>query len=235
MEQLQFEKEALGLYWSGHPIDRYASELRDYGAKSTADLTARKDAADATITVAHASSNGNGNGNGHSRVVEDVSVGGIVTGVRPLKTRKGERMCVFMLEDACGSLEVVVFPEAFKQFGHFAEEGHMVLVKGRSERDEESSRLQASEIAPIEIVRERLATSVSITLSAPRHDRETFVRLWDVLMHHKGDRRVTIELQEPDRHLRVKIDVNTQIRVRPSERLVSDVEKICGAGSVTLR
>jgi DNA polymerase-3 subunit alpha len=235
MEQLQFEKEALGLYWSGHPIDRYASELRDYGAKSTADLAVKKDTADDELGVGHGAGNGNGNGNGQGRVVEDVSLGGIVTSVRPLKTRKGDRMCVFVLEDAYGSIEVVVFPEAFKQFGHLAEEGQMVLVKGRSERDEESSRLQASEIAPIEIVRERLATSVAITLSAPRHDRETFVRLWDVLMQHKGDRRVTIELQEPTRHLRVKIDVNAQIRVRPSERLVSDVEKICGAGSVSLR
>ena len=54
-------------------------------------------------------------------------------------------------------------------------------------------------------------------------------------MQHKGDRRVAIELQDADRHLRVTIDVNAQIRVRPSERLVSEVEKICGAGSVTLR
>jgi hypothetical protein len=95
--------------------------------------------------------------------------------------------------------------------------------------------LLAEEIAPIEIVRERLATSVAIRLSTPQHGRDTFVKLWDVLMQHKGDRRVTLELQEADRHLRVKLDVNGQIRVRPSERLVSDVERICGAGSVSLR
>ena len=61
------------------------------------------------------------------------------------------------------------------------------------------------------------------------------MRLWDVLLQHKGDRRVAIELREPSRHLRVKIDLNAQIRVRPSEQLVSEVEKICGTGSVTLR
>jgi len=37
-EQLAFEKETLGLYWSGHPADRYAADLRDYGARSTAEL-----------------------------------------------------------------------------------------------------------------------------------------------------------------------------------------------------
>ena len=160
-----------------------------------------------------------------------------MSGVRPLKTRKGDRMCVFTLDDAQGSLEVVVFPEAFKQHGHLAENGRMVLVKGSSSGTTRRARVLASEIVPIEIVAERLATSVAITLSAPPHDRETFMRLWDVLRAAQGRpaRGVDIELRDADRHLRVTIDVNAQIRVRPSERLVSEVEKICGAGSVSLR
>ena len=245
IEQLQHEKDALGLYWSGHPMDRYAAALRAYGAKSTAELTVKKDLS--ADSVSGASLEGSRDpqgpaphGNGSEglapqhRAGGDISIGGIISALRPLKTRKGDRMCVFTLDDAQGSAEVVVFPEAFKQHGHLAEEGQMVLVKGKSERDEESARILASEIAPIEIVRERLASSVAITLSAPPHNRETFVRLWDVLMQHKGDRRVAIELHEPDRGLRVTIDINAQIRVRPSERLVSEVEKICGTGSVSL-
>jgi len=242
IEQLQHEKDALGLYWSGHPMDRYADALRDYGAKSTGDLNVRKavgedDLGGASLNSAQGGPQGSaphGNGSG-PRTSEDISIGGIVSGLRPLKTRKGDRMCVITLDDAQGSVEVVVFPEAFKQHGHLAEEGQMVLVKGKLERDDESTRLLASEIAPIALVTERLASSVAITLSAPPHDRETFVRLWDVLMRHKGDRRVAIELRDPERHLRVKVDVNAQIRVRPSEHLVSEVEKICGTGSVTLR
>ncbi len=240
IEQLQHEKDALGLYWSGHPIDRYADALREYGAKSTADLNLRKTVGEDDPGAINGSTNGTGTGTGNGngaggRTAEDVSIGGIVSGLRPLKTRKGDRMCVITMDDAQGSVEVVVFPEAFKQYGHLAEEGQMVLVKGKLERDDESARLLASEIAPISIVTERLASSVAITLSTPQHDRETFVQLWDVLMRHKGDRRVAIELRDPDRHLRVKLDVNAQIRVRPSERLVSEVEKICGTGSVSLR
>jgi DNA polymerase-3 subunit alpha len=221
IEQLQHEKDALGLYWSGHPTDRYAQALREYGARTSAELAGRKD------VESEESSDG--------RMAEDITFGGIVSSVRPLKTRKGDRMCVITLDDALGSLEVVVFPETFKQHGHLAEEGRMVLVKGRCERDEESARILATEILPLEIVTERLASSVAITLSAPRHDRDTFMRLWDVLMQHKGDRRVAIQLCDSDRHLRVTIDVNAQIRVRPSERLVADVERVCGAGSVSLR
>jgi DNA polymerase-3 subunit alpha len=171
-------------------------------------------------------------------------VGGIVSGLRPLKTRKGDRMCVFMLEDAGGSLEVVVFPETFKQYGHVAETGQLVLVKGKFEKDDETARIIASEIVPIDMVRERLAKAVTILVStvSPGPDpaakaptsRATFERLWEVFEAHKGDRKIAFVIEERDRGLKVTADVNG-IRVRPSERLVSEVEKICGAGSVTLR
>jgi DNA polymerase III alpha subunit len=113
----------------------------------------------------------------------------------------------------------------------------MVLVAGRFERDDESARVLAAEIQPLEIVRERLAKAVAIRVATPPHDRATFEKLWDVFAHHKGDRPVAfdIELNGSAGRLRVKVDVNSQIRVRPSEQLVSEVEKICGAGSVSLR
>ena len=242
IEQLNYEKESLGLYWSGHPIDRFAGDLRTYGARSTADLLPKADAeaipateGDEMLPTAVAAPPGNGHGG--RAAAEELSIGGIVSALRPLKTRKGDRMCVFMLEDASGSLEVVVFPETFKQYGHLADNGRMVLVKGKFERDDESARILASEIVPIETVRERLATAVAIRLSTPPHGRATFEKLWDVFAQHKGDRRVAfdIELKDAERHLRVKVDVNAQIRVRPSESLVTEVEKICGAGSVSLR
>jgi DNA polymerase-3 subunit alpha len=146
-------------------------------------------------------------------------------------------MCVAMVDDGTGSIEVVVFPETFKQYGHLVDNGQMVLVKGKFERDDESARILASEVAPIDAVRERLARGVAIRLSTPPHGRATFEKLWDVFDRHKGDRRVAfhIELTDSDRPLRVRVDVNAQIRVRPSESLVSEVEKICGQGSVSLR
>jgi DNA polymerase-3 subunit alpha len=245
IEQLNFEKETLGLYWSGHPIDRFADDLRAYGAKTTRDLNVKKETAtdlgdegsDEAGTVAMPNqppAAAASNGAPPRPVAEDISIGGIVSGLRPLKTRKGDRMCVFMVDDAGGSVEVIVFPEAFKQYGHLAENGTMVCVAGRFERDDESARIIASEIVAIELIRERLTKSVSINVSMPPHDRSTFEKLLDVLAQHKGDRKVAFVIHEQERHIRVTADVSG-IRVRPSERLVSEVEKICGAGSVSLR
>ena len=209
IQQLAGEKEALGFFMSGHPIARHAEDLRAYGAKPIAELSTSE---------------------------ADVWVGGIVSGLRPLKTRKGDRMCVFMLEDPTGTLETVVFPETFSKFGHLGVADAMLIVRGRFEKDDESMRLLATEILPMSGLRERIAREVAIRLTVPPCDRGTLEALAELLARHRGDRRVSIELEMKNgggRAMRVSADVG-QVRVRPSERLVADVEKLCGAGSITL-
>ncbi len=223
MEMLGHEKETLGLYLSGHPVDRYADDLRAFGARTVADLLQT----DLTPLV---------EGGPGRLVVDDVHVGGIVAGFRPLKTRKGDRMGVFTLEDHQGAIDVVVFPEAFARHADLIENSRLVLVRGRFERDEESARLQAIELGPLETLRERLAQGVSIRLTG-RCTRAEIEALWDLLTSHPGDRPLTfeVEVQGPAHRLRVSADVTSQIRVRPSEELLAEVERLCGAGSVTLR
>jgi len=186
-EQLAFEKETLGLYWSGHPVDRYADALKVFGAKTVADLA-----------EAQPSARGDAWGpEGRKPIEPDTSVGGIVAAVRPLKTRKGDRMAVFTLEDAQGGVEIVVFPETFQRNGSFVETGTLVLVRGKLERDDETTRIIASEIAPIETVRERLAREVSIRVRIPAR-RDLFEALGEVFSRHRGDRRVSFEMELPD-------------------------------------
>ena len=225
-EQLAFEKETLGLYWSGHPVDRYAAALKEFGAKTVADLAdAQAGARDNTWSPG-----------GPKPIEPDTSIGGIVATVRPLKTKKGDRMAVFTLEDSGGTVEIVVFPEAFGRSGQFIEVGTLVLVRGKLERDDETSRILASEIAPIESVRERLAREVAIHLRRPA-DRPTLEALGEIFTKFRGDRKVSFEIETGDapNRLRVKVDVSSQIRVRPSVDLIQAIEQVVGAGAVELR
>jgi DNA polymerase-3 subunit alpha len=206
-QQLAFEKESLGLYMSGHPLERFTQELKTFGAQRVAELTGS---------------------------LADVWVGGIVGGLRPLKTKKGDRMAVFMLDDIAGGVEVVVFPETFGKHGHVIAADAMLLVRGKFEKDDESARLVATEVQPISILRERTTREVVIHLKAS--SRNTMEALAELLTRHRGDRRVSLELdvkQTGDKPLRVRADVAQ--RVRPSEKLVEEVEHLCGAGSVQLR
>jgi DNA polymerase-3 subunit alpha len=231
-EQLAFEKEALGLYFSGHPIDRVAVELKSFGAKTTGEL------AEAAATAALATPEQPSAANGYRRNGGvDVAIGGIIASIRQLKTRKGDRMAVIMLEDAQGSVEVVIFPEAYGKCASVLEAGAMVVVKGRVEADEETIRMTANEVLPIDAMRQKMSRELSIKLTSPPHGRATFEALADLFARHRGDRRVVLELElrEQQPPVRVRAPLAAQVRVRPSEQLATEVERICGAGTVVLR
>ncbi len=208
VQQLAFEKEALGFYMSGHPMSRYTADLKAFGARHSTEMTAS---------------------------LPDVLMGGIVTGARHGKTKSGGRMAIFQLEDDAGSFEVCVWSDTYEKCGTLVENGAMVIVRGRFERDEESARIVAADIQPIAVLRQRLSREVAVRLAAPPHGRPTFEALADVLARHRGDRRVTIELELRGSSGPLRVKADAPVRVKPSERLVSDVERLCGAGSIELR
>jgi DNA polymerase-3 subunit alpha len=226
-ERLAYEKETIGLYLSGHPVDRYAEALRNFGAKTVADL------AEAQPSPEGGESWGPG---GRKPIEADTSVGGIVAACRQLKTRKGDRMAVFTLEDAVGGVETIVFPEAYQRATALIETGTLVLVRGKLERDDETVRIVATEVSPLDSIRERVAREISIHLKTPA-DRGMLETLGEIFSRHRGDRKVSFEVEtgEPPNRLRVRVDVSSQIRVRPSPALISEVEELVGAGTVELR
>jgi DNA polymerase-3 subunit alpha len=206
-EALAFEKEALGLYMSGHPLQRYADVLATAGARRLADLTQSE---------------------------ADCAIGGVVTGLRQLKTKRGDRMAVFMLEDDVAKVEAVVWPEAFTKYGGLIAADAMLLVRGKYERDDESSRLLVSEITPIETIRERQVREVEIRLQGAGLGGTAIRTLAGVLDRHPGDRKVSVVVElNGSRNLRVR--AVTARRIRPSEDFVRAVEAVCGAGSVVMK
>ena len=108
-ERLAFEKESLGFFISGHPLERYRAELAQW----------------ATHDRGHP-------GPGRGRRPRSRS-GGIVTALRLIKTKKGDRMASFVLEDLDGSVETLVFPETYKKTAGRLADDVVVLVKGRAE------------------------------------------------------------------------------------------------------
>ena len=205
-EALAYEKEALGLYMSGHPLLRYADTLARAGAKRPAELIGPE---------------------------SDCSIGGIVTGLRPLKTKRGDRMAVFMLEDDVAKVETVVFPEAFGKHGSLITDDAMLVVRGKYERDDETSRLVASEITLLDTVRERTIREVEIRLSGSVA-RQMMRDLNEILERHPGDRRVSFVVEVSGRSA-LRVRAATARRITPSDRFVRDVEALCGAGAVHMR
>ena len=206
-QQLAFEKESLGLYLSGHPIDRFSDDLERAGVRRIEALVA----SEASVTVS-----------------------GIISQCRRLRTRKGDPMAVVNLEDRGGTLETVVFPEAYGKFGAWLDTDKLVVVRGKFERDDESARLIAAEVRPIEAVLGEIGRPIAIQLAAPPADRATLEALADVLSRHQGKGRVALDLELRGRvpPIRVRAQL-VATRVRPSERLIEEIETLCGKGAVS--
>ena len=117
------------------------------------------------------------------------------------------------------------------------ETGAMVVVNGKVELDDETIRMTATELMTLDTMRQKMSRELSIKLTSPPHGRSTFEALADLFTRHRGDRRVVLELELRDQHppLRLRAGLAAQVRVRPSEQLASEVERICGAGTVILR
>ncbi len=207
-QALTFEKEALGLYMSGHPLQRYAEVIAANRAFPVSALT---------------------------RSEPDVQAAGIVSGLRPLKTKRGDRMAAFNLEDEAGKAEVVVFPEAFAKYGSLVTDDALLLVRGKYERDEETSKMVASEIMTLEAARERTVREVQIVLAGQAAARDRLRSLVEVFERHPGDRRVALCVDLPGGTGGLRVRTATSHRIRPSEGFVRDVEALCGPGTVHLR
>jgi DNA polymerase-3 subunit alpha len=207
-EALACEKEALGLYMSGHPLQRYAEALTITGTRRVQDLAQSE---------------------------PEVAVAGVVTGLRPLKTKKGDRMAVFSLEDEAAKVEAVVFPEAFSRFGGLAVNDAMLLVRGKYERDEESSRIVVSEMTPLDVIREKAVKAVEIRLAGKVLVKNALRDLAGVLERYPGDRRVSVVVEVRNGGAPMRVRAATARRIKPSDLFVRDVEAVCGAGSVMLK
>ena len=206
-QQLGFEKEALGFYLSGHPIDRFAEELQASGIKRIGELTSGE---------------------------ASVSVAGIISNRRVLTTRKGKPMAVVTLEDRGGSLEAVVFPDAYTKYARLLEPETLVVARGRLEKDEETARLVVAEIQSAEMLMRGGGRMMAIRLAAPPHGRSTLEALAEVFGRHQGDGRVSleIELRQRDQPVRLRAALS-HTRIRPSQELVEEVERLCGKGAVS--
>ena len=118
---LHGERETLGLYLSGHPLDAFRDVLARYATCRTTELAAKADA-------------------------PEVRVGGLIAGVRTLRTRKGDTMAIVRLEDQDGAAEVVLFPEAYRQHYPILNVDNPVLVRGKAEAGEDLSKILATEL-----------------------------------------------------------------------------------------
>ncbi|TNE44070.1 MAG: DNA polymerase III subunit alpha [Deltaproteobacteria bacterium] len=206
---LSFEKDVLGFYISGHPLNRYRNDLDNFVSANIADLQERKSGG-------------------------VVSLAGIVTSRKDMTTKRGDRMAFVVVEDLTGSIEVSLFPEAFRQAAPFLEAEQPLLIKGDLEVGDRSIKLLAKEVASLAEVRAERSREIHVKLQTPDLGNGKLEKMMDLLKQHQGHCTTFLHITIPDRSETV-MRLPQEWNIHPTEELIEALERMFGDNPTYLR
>lgn len=205
-ELLAGEKETLGLYLSGHPLDRYRAEIGQFVSCPLADLKPGKK-----------------------------RIAGLIMAVRFIKTRRG-RMAIATLDDKSARVEVTVYREAFERYMDKLVVDQIVVVEGKCDIDDFSGEhsIQAEEILHLDEARNRLAQALVLDVS-PQQLANGFVdSLEGFIQQHDGESScpVAIEYNQGSCHARIRLGPDWQVRL--NDKLLDGLRSYLGDAAVVV-
>jgi DNA polymerase III subunit alpha len=202
-ERLRKEKAALGFYVTGHPLDRFGSEIERLSSCSVQGLPGLNDKS-------------------------DVHVAGVIENLKIKRTKKGDKMAILNLEDQTGAVEVVVFPDVFNAYSHLLKSDEPLLIQGTAEVEENAVKIISREIHSLEEIRQKRVRKVEIRLRGENATRERLKEIRNVLFRYPGHSticfRVEVGGDDP-----VMIAANGHFSVSPCKEMIREIEAItCG-------
>jgi DNA polymerase III subunit alpha len=207
---LGFEKDALGFYMSGHPMRRYLTELADYGIFDSAQIKKKFGP--------------------RANPQDDVRIAGIVVDKKIHRTKKGDQMAFFTIEDMEGQIEVIAFSELFLTCRDLLDEDGLLVVTGTIEPGEEEPKMMATEVLGLAEFRSGFCRELRLRVDSQKLTGQGMDSLANLLMQHKGGGcRVMMTLDLPE--TKVLLKLGEAYKVVPSEPLLSEAIQLLGAGS----
>ncbi len=207
--QLEGERETLGLYLTGHPIDRYAEELKGITGTTIANLRPTEEAA--------------------------IMVGGLVVGLRIINTKRGDRMAFVTLDDGTGRIDLVMFGDLYQRYRERVVKDALIVVKGNVSLDDYSGgfKMSAEAIYNIDEARAAFARRLVIDMDTD-HGGEQFVDgLKDILDPvRRGKCPIVIRYRHPEAE--AEIVFGEDWRVTPNEGVMRQLAALAGENHVHL-
>ncbi len=207
--RLSFEREALGFYLTGHPLEKFKKELQLFGSQTVEAVQRLTDGA-------------------------QVNVAGVATFLKLKNTKKGDRYATFMLEDLVGTVEVIVWPDVYQKVQNLLASEDPIIVNGRLDVSDERRVLVANEVQSAIALRDRSAKEAIVRLAHHSCDNKKFVQLKKLLLSHQGNCPVKLVLFRNE-HSETTLSLPEQIRIEPSETLCNKIEELFGEPVMTFR
>ncbi|MCK5525895.1 MAG: DNA polymerase III subunit alpha, partial [Candidatus Latescibacteria bacterium] len=205
-KMLAQEKEMLGFYVSGHPLEQYEEELKAFASPSTELEKARG----------------------------DLSVGGIVTSIKTIVDKKGKQMAFVSLEDFQGTTEMVVFSEEYGKYQALLSVDATILVHGKRSGNGNGggARFRAEEVVLLSESRKRYTRAVNIALSSAEMKENDPEKLKKIAKDHEGPCRLLIHLRTAE-HGSLVIRAKN-LTVAPSGEMLAELRAVLGKEAVWL-
>ncbi len=205
-ELLAFEKEYLGFYITGHPLDKYEELISKY---TNTDSLAIKDMNDDEIA----------------------RFGGIIRNIRIIKTRKGDDMAYVITDDMHGSIETTVFPSLYASVLDNLAEDKPFIIQGKIQKDEKSLKVLADSIVPFEKVEETWISELHFNIDITLSGRDSLLNLKNILIKHPGLSKGFIHLTDPGKS-DVIIELPDSMKLKPGVLLEKEVNELFGGKAV---
>ncbi len=200
---LKLEKEVLGLYVSEHPLSAIRDQLRRKSDSTIGELERRRDG-------------------------EVITVGGIVSGVRHMTTKRGDAMVFLQFEDVTGSVETVVFNQTYEKARELCTSDRILIVKGRIDRKEGETKLVALELAAFEAVAEK--REVRLQIDATKAAAGTIRELATLIRDFPGESPVYADLITSQG--KKVYAFGPQYKVKPAPDFYAEVKMLLGESAV---
>lgn len=211
-DMLDFEKDILGIYVSGHPLDEYNGNLKKFISNTTLDFIKTESEQDFKI-----------------KDNKKVIVGGIISNVTHKYTKNNKQMAFLTVEDLYGSIEVIVFPEPFYQYNKFIKEGSVVLIEGKASISEDQMpKIIVSNIKSYEDLK---YLNKTLWIKLPKNLSITLKDVEKILIEHKGLTPVIVY----DEEKKLKFNLNSTHWVNISDSLINNLKNTLNESCIVIK
>ncbi len=206
-ECLRREKALLGFYISGHPLEKFAEELRLFSSIQVKDLVTLKDG-----------------------VI--VQVGGQIVSVKSKFDKKGKMMAFVAFEDFSGMTELIVFSDTFTQYREQLKPDALLMILGKiSCREGEDPKILMDECFPLQYARERFTKDVIITLDSNLMKPENLETITNFLHRNQGDCPLFVRVNTPEKNVMIR---SKKYKLNPSAEVMKKLKSIVGEDHIQI-
>ncbi|UOA07958.1 DNA polymerase III subunit alpha [Methylobacter sp. S3L5C] len=213
-ERLAAEKQTLGLFLTGHPIDQYESELKNFTHGKIGTLQVSR-------------------GNVEARIA------GLVVEVRTRQTKQGKTMGFATLDDKTGRLECAVFGEVYEKYRGIFTRDNLLIAEGSLGIDNFSGglRLMVEKLYDMDQARESFSRGIKLTWNAPKNkpEEEHYIdRLSEALAPFKGG-SCPVSINYTSQHAQATVQLGDEWRIHPTDELISRLKSLFGSTAIEVR